>query len=108
MGIMKYGTFDEWVTKFPWAELPSDWELIREENGDHKHQLTLKYPAPLRKNRTGDYLEFWNDGVNTFHETSGAYDNAGVNIIRNKIYTDQELYEYGVELFHRCLTESWD
>ena len=105
---MKYGTFDEWVTKFPWEELPVEWDLIKEENDDHRHQVTLTYPAPLRENRTGDYLEFWNDGVNTFHETSGAYDNAGVFVICNKIFTDQELHEYGVELFHRCLTESWD
>ena len=51
---MKYGTFDEWVTKFPWEELPVEWDLIKEENDDHRHQLTLTYPAPLRKNRTGD------------------------------------------------------
>mgnify|MGYP003135541386 CR=1 FL=1 len=101
---MKYGTFDEWVTKFPWDELPYDWE----SNNKVQQQLTLTYPKPLRENRTGDFIEFWNDGVNTFHETSGAYQNAGVFVIYNKLFTDQELYEYAVETFHRYLTDTWD
>ena len=105
---MKYGTFDEWVTKFPWDELPYNWDLIKEENDDHRHQLSLPYHEPLRKNGTGDYLNFWNDGVNTFHETSGAYQNAGVYYIPNKIFTDQELYEYAVETFNRFLNDDWN
>ena len=71
-----------------------------------KYQITFKYPEVLREYGDGDTIDFSNDGVNTYFETSGAYQNAGMFKFSNKIYTDMELYEYVYNHF-RVLIEDY-
>tara|TARA_R100000306_G_C4374177_1_gene141252 strand:+ start:1596 stop:1904 length:309 start_codon:yes stop_codon:yes gene_type:complete len=74
------------------------------ESPEWKPQLELPYPQELHDSGCGYMLQFYTNGVSTYHETLGEYNNAGPWLARGKLYTDFQLYEIAVDWF-KCTLE---
>ena len=92
---------EKFLEKYPVEEATSeDYDIPTE------HQITFRYPEVLRDCRAGELIDFYNDGVNTYFETSGEYQNAGMFKFSNKICTDIELYEFIYNFFKVLIKEN--
>jgi len=85
---------DAFCKKYPFEECAhEDYEKER------THQIEFTYPKKLRDSMSGDSMCFEYDEENTYVETAGEWDNAGMFVHRGKRYSDIELYEYAIEFF---------
>tara|TARA_R100000963_G_C4598715_1_gene73251 strand:+ start:400 stop:711 length:312 start_codon:yes stop_codon:yes gene_type:complete len=96
-------THDEYWEKYPVEEVSSEELDIPKE-----HQITFEYPEVLRDCRAGDTIGFYTDGVTTYFETSGEYQNAGMFKFSDKIFTDMELYEFIYNCFRMQIEDYVD
>ena len=80
--------------KYPFEECNEE-----EYNKEKTLQIEFTYPKELRDCHAGQEMIFKYDEENTYVETVGEWDNAGMFVHRGKRYTDIELYEYVLEFF---------
>tara|TARA_R100000789_G_scaffold96996_2_gene99140 strand:- start:3519 stop:3842 length:324 start_codon:yes stop_codon:yes gene_type:complete len=88
---LQYGEFAE---KHPFEECNEE-----DYNKEKTHQIEFIYPKELQRCLAGQVMIFKYDEENTYVETVGEWDNAGMFVHRGKRYTDIELYEYVLEFF---------
>jgi hypothetical protein len=69
-------------------------------------QIEFTYPKKLRECLSGQVMIFEYDEENTYVETAGEWENAGMFVHRGKRYSDIELYEYVTEFFKIQLASS--
>tara|TARA_R110002020_G_scaffold13250_4_gene47770 strand:- start:442 stop:750 length:309 start_codon:yes stop_codon:yes gene_type:complete len=69
------------------------------ESPEWKLQLELPYLQELHDSGCGYLLQFYTNGVSTYFETLGEYNNAGPWLARGKLFSDLELYEIAIDWF---------
>ena len=94
-------TEDRYFRKYPIEEAH-----LADYGTPKKSQITFNFPEVLKEEGGGDYINFYNDGVSTYFEIAGAYQNCGLFTFNNKIYTDMELYEFVYNFFSRQIEDS--
>ena len=92
---------DDFINKYPIEE--ADCEEYDYEKA--RHSIIFPYPEVLQKRGCGELISFWNDGTNTYFETSGKRpSNAGAFKLPG-VLTDMELYEFVIADFKCQIAE---